>query len=549
MTEKALKSTGPEMKVQAPIEASSRSRPSLPSLSFLAALGSAFLGMFQFGHMPSSLNQSKTNIMTFIIKALKNTHGLTFTDDRRVASICYSVLVSLTVVGGMVGGLASSPLGNRLGRRPSLALGALISILGAVLILLSIPFEVFELVAAGRLLSGFAVGIFTGLAPVYVNEISPESTRGLYGSMMQVAASFAGFVTAGLGLKASPLGKPESWQILVGMNGPVALLQLALLFKATESPKHLILTRQHLEAGRASLERLRGTSAVDNEFEKIKAEAATEAKAASGSYRTIGSILSHRDMRLSLTLCACVHMSQRVSGLVVILFYSTAILEQMRFSGTAIDFINLGIYGEFFLMSLVGLLAIGMFGRRSIHLWGLTITVLCLSAMTICQVTETMTREDRVVDDPNLASIEATSDSKVALLVLCVLWVVGFGVGPGSTPWIVTSEMFDQGSRASASSVATFTNWLSTLICALSYPFLGLALKELSLVPFIVVSIFLLVFLFLYLPETKSRSPVEVSLELRQPGAWGRFRFARKGCCVQFRHKDSSKAVDLQNQP
>ena len=44
----------------------------------------------------------------------------------------------------------------------------------------------YEILLAGRFVSGIFCGIFSGLVPMYLNEIAPQNLRGLLGTSNQL---------------------------------------------------------------------------------------------------------------------------------------------------------------------------------------------------------------------------------------------------------------------------------------------------------------------------------------------------------------------------
>ena len=40
-------------------------------------------------------------------------------------------------------------------------------------------------------------------------------------------------------------------------------------------------------------------------------------------------------------------------------------------------------------------------------------------------------------------------------------FVVFFAIGPGSIPWMITAELFSQGPRPAAMSIAVLVNWIA----------------------------------------------------------------------------------------
>ena len=54
-------------------------------------------------------------------------------------------------------------------------------------------------------------------------------------------------------------------------------------------------------------------------------------------------------------------------------------------------------------------------------------------------------------------------------VVATLSFVVFFAVGPGSIPWMITAELFSQGPRPAAMSIAVLVNWLSNFLVGLVF--------------------------------------------------------------------------------
>ena len=54
-------------------------------------------------------------------------------------------------------------------------------------------------------------------------------------------------------------------------------------------------------------------------------------------------------------------------------------------------------------------------------------------------------------------------------LIMTILFVVFFGIGPGSIPWLITSELFNQAYRVPASSIAVLVNWSANFAVGLAF--------------------------------------------------------------------------------
>lgn len=77
--------------------------------------------------------------------------------------------------GSLLGSIATNLTGDRFGRRDSLAIGCVIWIIGCA-VMASVQ-NVAQLIVA-RMINGFAVGIFSCQAPLFIAEISQPNRRG-----------------------------------------------------------------------------------------------------------------------------------------------------------------------------------------------------------------------------------------------------------------------------------------------------------------------------------------------------------------------------------
>jgi len=54
-------------------------------------------------------------------------------------------------------------------------------------------------------------------------------------------------------------------------------------------------------------------------------------------------------------------------------------------------------------------------------------------------------------------------------VVATLTFVLFFAVGPGSIPWMITAELFSQGPRPAAMSLAVLVNWLANFFVGLTF--------------------------------------------------------------------------------
>jgi MFS family permease len=92
--------------------------------------------------------------------------------------------MSCALIGCLVGAVSSGALSNRLGRKRLLTLAALVFAISSLGTGLAAHFSAF---VAWRMLGGYAIGLASGISPMYIAEISPAHLRGRLVSLNQLA--------------------------------------------------------------------------------------------------------------------------------------------------------------------------------------------------------------------------------------------------------------------------------------------------------------------------------------------------------------------------
>jgi MFS family permease len=77
--------------------------------------------------------------------------------------------------GSFLGALISGFLSDKLGRKTSIQVGAVIWCIGSIIVCAS---QNIAMLIVGRFINGIAVGICSAQVPVYISELSPPSIRG-----------------------------------------------------------------------------------------------------------------------------------------------------------------------------------------------------------------------------------------------------------------------------------------------------------------------------------------------------------------------------------
>lgn len=116
--------------------------------------------------------------------------------------------------------------------------------------------EAYESIMVARFLSGICCGLFTGILPLYLNELPPQNYRGLVGTLNQFGIVFGIMFTNICGLPKL-LGSDKLWPILVALMLLYVIPHLVLIL-GVDSPKYLYITRGRRDEAEQVLLELRG---------------------------------------------------------------------------------------------------------------------------------------------------------------------------------------------------------------------------------------------------------------------------------------------------
>ncbi|KAL6429333.1 hypothetical protein ACFW04_008202 [Cataglyphis niger] len=480
------------------------------------AILAAVLGMLQFGYNTGVINAPEVNIENFMKDVYKDRYGEDISDDS--VKTLYSVAVSIFAIGGMVGGFSGGTIANRFGRKGGLLLNNVLGIVGACLMGFTKLAESYEMLFFGRFIIGVNCGLNTSLVPMYISEIAPLNLRGGLGTVNQLAVTVGLLVSQVLGIEQI-LGTNEGWPVLLGLAICPAILQLLLLPVCPESPRYLLITKQWEEEARKALRRLRASNQVEEDIEEMRAE---ERAQQAESTISMTELICSPTLRAPLVIGVVMQLSQQLSGINAVFYYSTNLFTSSGLTDESAKFATIGIGAIMVGMTLVSIPLMDRTGRRTLHLYGLGGMFIFSIFITISfLIKEFFGYVQEMIDWMSYISVVST---------LC--FVVFFAVGPGSIPWMITAELFSQGPRPAAMSIAVLVNWMANFLVGIGFPSMKTSLENYTFLPF---SAFLAVFwIFTYkkVPETKNKTFEEILALFRHGNDRSSLRDSRLYGCV-----------------
>ncbi|XP_028298632.1 solute carrier family 2, facilitated glucose transporter member 3a isoform X2 [Gouania willdenowi] len=451
----------------------------------LFSLSTAVIGSLQFGYNTGVINAPEQKLRWFFNATWMERYGEPISPS--TVTIVWSVAVAIFSVGGMVGSFSVGVMANRFGRRRSMFLVNILALIGGLLMGFCTLCSSYEMVIAGRLVIGLFCGLFTGLTPMYVGEVSPTPLRGAFGTLHQLGVVVGILIAQIFGLEAL-LGSQKMWPLLLALTVAPAVLQCILLPFCPESPRFLLINLKQEEQARQALVRLRGVEDVSKDMQEMKEESA---KMAAEKKVTIAELFRSASYRQPLLVAIMLQLSQQLSGINAVFYYSTGIFESAGVKQPIYATIGAGIVNTIF--TVVSLFLVEKAGRRTLHLLGLGGMAISALLMTISLL---------------MKHIPVMS---YMAIVAVMLFVAMFEIGPGPIPWFIVAELFSQGPRPAAMAVAGCCNWTANFLVGMSFPKLVEWCGPWVFLIFVVFLVIFFIFTFIKVPETKGKTFDEIA--------------------------------------
>ncbi|XP_059363610.1 solute carrier family 2, facilitated glucose transporter member 3-like [Carassius carassius] len=466
-------------------------------------VSTAVIGSLQFGFNTGVINAPDVKVKNFIRNVSLERTGMPM--DESTLTTVWSITVSIFNVGGMIGSLSVGTLVDKLGRWKSMLLSNILALIGGVLMGLSSVCHSYELIIVGRLVIGAFCGLCTGLTPMFVGEIAPTALRGAFGTLHQLGVVIGILVAQILGLE-SLLGSQSLWPLLLALTAVPAVLQSIMLIFCPESPRYLLISLNQEDEARQVLIRLRGYSDVEDDIREMKEEAM---KMSMEKKVSILELFRNSAYRQPLIIAIVLQLSQQLSGINAVIYYSTEIFRNAGITEAVFATIGVGAVNTLF--TVISLFLVERAGRRTLHMIGLAGMAVCTLLMTISlglvnPTGATAESTANVTAISESASAGGTSAISILAILAVFGFVASFEMGPGPIPWFIVAELFAQGPRPAAIAVAGCCNWTASFLVGLLFPKLLKLCEAYVFIIFLILLIIFFVFTYFRVPETKGRT-------------------------------------------
>ena len=406
--------------------------------------------------------------------------------------------MSIALIGCLVGAMTTGFLADRIGRRPLLLVSAAIFFLtaygtGAV--------NVFYLFLIVRFIGGVAIGIASGLSPMYIGEVAPDSIRGKLVSLNQLTivlgilgAQIMNWLLADpIPQNFTPADVAASWNGQMGWRYmfwgamiPSALF-LILTFFIPESPRWYVMNGKY-EKGRKVWWKIGGEEYAQEQLRVVRDGISHQEN--QGGLKTL---FSSR-YRMILILGIVLGFFQQWCGTNVIFNYAQEIFQNAGYSLGDVLF-NIVITGiANFIFTFVAIFTVDKWGRKALMWFGagsLGCIYLILGIYYYMHITGFF------------------------MIILVVAAIACYAMSLGPVTWVLLSEIFPTRLRAVAMATSTFALWVGSATLTYTFPLLNSSLGSYGTF-WIYTLVCLCGFIFFkkYLPETKGKSLEQLENEL-----------------------------------
>ncbi|XP_021374805.1 solute carrier family 2, facilitated glucose transporter member 12-like isoform X2 [Mizuhopecten yessoensis] len=455
------------------------------------------------------------------------------------------LVISIMLVGAMIGSLFGGFVIDKYGRRLTIILNAVVFLVGAFILALSTSYP---LILFGRLVIGIAVAVSATGECVYISEIAPAKKRGVLVSLNELGITL-GLLLAYL-VNYFFIQVDNGWRYMFGLSAIPAVIQGVGMMFLPKSPRFLMLKRQEAKSQEV-LMKLRGKD-VEKEMNAMKISIAGEMN------QTCCSLFSSVDnMRGRMLIGAGLVFFQQFTGQPNVLYYAPTIFEAIGFgSHSAATLATVGLGAVKVVMTVIALLCVDKWGRRKFLLTGailMGVAILCLGLVThlqnhtlskeTCSETEVcvpssgnhihqvfLYNQSYSITGVNLTNSglatqsNSTGDTplvhgdkagRVVAFISLMTFVAAYAIGFGPVTWLVLSEIFPASVKGRAIGMTTVLNWGTNLV--VSSTFLNVIDElgvSLTFFIFSLICAFSTGFIFLFVPETKGRSLEQISSDL-----------------------------------
>ena len=360
--------------------------------------------------------------------------------------------VGCALVGSIVGVLFAGILSDKLGRKLTMVISAVLFSTSALGCALSADFA--QLVVY-RIIGGVGIGVVSIVSPLYISELAVAQYRGRLVSLYQLAVTVGfwgaylvnyqllAWAESGTQLSVDWLNKifiTEVWRGMLGMETLPAILFFIIIFFIPESPRWLIVRGKELKAVNILEKIYNSITEAKSQLNETKSVLTSETKSE-------WSLLMKPGIFKAVIIGVCIAILGQFMGVNAVLYYGPSIFENAGLSGGDSLFYQVLVGLVNTLTTVLALVIIDKVGRKKLVYYGVSGMVLSLVLIGLYFL----------FGD----SLEVSS---LFLLIFFLFYVFCCAVSICAVVFVLLSEMYPTKVRGLAMSIAGFALWIGTYL-------------------------------------------------------------------------------------
>lgn len=397
-----------------------------------------------------------TNMVSF-----KQKFGSFKDDTWTMNALTVGLIIAVFNAGAAIGGLTLAKSADKWGRKAGLMLALVIYNVGLIIQETSTFGSAWFQFMIGRIVTGYAIGATSVIAPMFIGESAPISDRGGMIVYYQLAITFGilmGNIT-NYGVKEGMSGDNQ-WMLPVWFCHIVSVAIFVGVCFMPESAAYYISKNKQAEAAQtiATLNNI----IVDHEYVIAEVGLMIEnhnqtVNAQQGS--SWHEVFTGRPKNFRRLLIGVgVMFFQQFGGANYFFYYGTTLFASAGLSDSYITAIVLGAVN--FVATFAASWIVEALGRRSTLLFGSVGMFIC---MIIYTCLGSFALSDGDGGDKTLVGGFMIGFTCIYIIFFATTW------GPGA--FVVVSELYNIRSRAMAMAIATAFNWMSNFLISLFTPY------------------------------------------------------------------------------
>ncbi|KAI4875096.1 hypothetical protein NFI96_011650, partial [Prochilodus magdalenae] len=492
------------------------------ALLFIVVLGLG--GGFQVGCHNTLISSPSPFIQSFINSSWTQRFGEA--PGESTVTIIWSAIVSVYAFGGLLGSVSVRWVTNQLGRKRAMIWNNAINVVGLGCMVTSRFINSFEMIMISRLVFGFTSGLGMNLHTIYLGESAPKRIRGMVTLTVATFKAIGKLVGQFAGL-SEILGREEWWNILLCVPALFSIIQMVTLPFFPEAPRYLLIEKGNTEQCKQALQCLWGPGDYKLEIEEMLVE---QSSLRGERSKTLLELLRDQSVRWQLLCLFAVNGAIQFGGVSAISVFSFSIFQEAGIPVDKIRYVTLGVGVSEILTNITCGLLIDRVGRRVLLWAGFGSMAVIMALITVSlelKVTNFHPVTTPICSYYNLNPLTLPHHQDYASWVpystvaLVFLFVICFGGGPAGVVPSLSHEIFVQSYRSAAFVFIGILTWAGFTVFGFIFPFLLATLKSFSFMLFSCSSLAASLYVFFILPETKGKTPLEISEEFRSIRACG----------------------------